>query len=217
MAITYTQFLTQVRNYTEVGDTVLTDTLIDQFLTNVELNVAGKVDYDDLRKYSTSNFIAGQRYLTMPADFVLMRSMETIISGNRNFLEKRDQTYITEYNESGASGVPVSYAMWDEFTAVVAPIPASTYQVQINYIIDPPHFTASNNTYLSQHQQSILLYGVLTEAFSYLKGPLDMYKLYSDKYNEEIQAFALQQMGRRRRDDFIDGVPRIKIDSPSPS
>ena len=44
-----------------------------------------------------------------------------------------------------------------------------------------------------------------------------MYKLYSDKYNEEIQAFALQQMGRRRRDDFIDGVPRIKIDSPSPS
>ena len=217
MAISYSDFLTQVRDYTEVDSNVLTDTIIQNFIRSVELDIAGRVDYDDLRKYSTSNFIAGQRYLTMPADFVLMRSMETIISGNRNFLEKRDQTYITEYNESGASGVPVSYAMWDEFTAVVAPIPASTYQVQINYIIDPPHFTASNNTYLSQHQQSILLYGVLAEAFSYLKGPLDMYKLYSDKYNEEIQAFALQQMGRRRRDDFIDGVPRIKIDSPSPS
>jgi len=216
MAISYAQFLTQIRNYTEVGDTTLTDTLIEQFLTNVELNVAGKVDYDDLRKYSTSNFITTQRYISMPSDFVLMRSMETIVGTNRSFLEKRDQTYITEYNESGATGIPVSYAMWDEFTVVVAPIPDSTYQVQINYVIDPPHFTASNNTYLSQHQQSILLYGVLSESFSYLKGPLDMYKLYTDKYNEEIQSFALQQMGRRRRDDFQDGVPRIKIDSPSP-
>ena len=99
MAITYSNFLTQIRDYTEVGSTVLTDTLIDQFLTNVETNVAGKVDYDDLRKYATSNFISGQRYITMPADFVLMRSMETIIGSNRNFLEKRDQTYITEYNQ----------------------------------------------------------------------------------------------------------------------
>ena len=216
MAITYSNFLTQIRDYTEVGSTVLTNTLIDQFLTNVETNVAGKVDYDYLRKYATSNFISGQRYIIMPADFVLMRSMETIIGSNRNFLEKRDQTYITEYNQSGATGVPVAYAMWDEFTAVVAPIPDSTYQVQINYNIDPPHFSSTNNTYLSQHQQSILLYGVLSEAFSYLKGPLDMYKLYTDKYNEEVQAFALQQMGRRRRDEFMDGVPRIKIDSPSP-
>jgi hypothetical protein len=67
MAISYAQFLTQIRNYTEVGDTVLTDTLIGQFLTNVELNVAGKVDYDDLRKYSTSNFITAQRYITVPS------------------------------------------------------------------------------------------------------------------------------------------------------
>jgi hypothetical protein len=51
MAITYSNFLTQVRNYTEVGSTVLTDSLLDQFITNVELDIAGKVDYDDLRKY----------------------------------------------------------------------------------------------------------------------------------------------------------------------
>jgi hypothetical protein len=69
---------------------------------------------------------------------------------------------------------------------------------------------------LSTYQQSMLLHGVLTECFAYLKGPLDMYKLYFDKYNEEVQAFALQQMGRRRRGEYDDGVPRIKIDSPSP-
>ena len=61
MAITHANFLTQVRNYTEVDNNVLTDSLIDQFIRNTELDIAGKVDYDDLRKYATSNFTAADR------------------------------------------------------------------------------------------------------------------------------------------------------------
>ena len=217
MAITYTQFLTQVRNYTEVGDTVLTDLLLDQFITIVELDIAGKVDYDDLRKYATSNFIIGQRYLNRPGDEIIIRSIQVIeTNGNRTFLEKRDTSFISEFNNTNATGKPEYYANWNENTFLVAPIPDQAYEAQLNYIIYPPHFTATNNTYLPQYQQQLLLYGVLSEAFSYLKGPLDMYKLYTDKYNEQVQAFALQQMGRRRRDEYLDGVPRIKIDSPSP-
>ena len=63
----------------------------------------------------------------------------------------------------------------------------------------------------------MLLHGVLTEAFRFLKGPMDMYKLYETKYNEEIQNFALQQMGRRRRAEYDDGVPRIQVPSPTPN
>ena len=62
----------------------------------------------------------------------------------------------------------------------------------------------------------MLLHGVLTECFSYLKGPMDLYNLYKSKYDEEVQAFALQQMGRRRRGEYDSGVPRVKIPSPSP-
>ena len=51
MAISYSDFLTQVRNFTEVDSNVLSDTIIGQFIRNVELDVAGKVDYDDTRKY----------------------------------------------------------------------------------------------------------------------------------------------------------------------
>ena len=219
MAITYSNFLTQIRNYTEVDSNVLSNTLIDQFISNIELDIAGKVDYDDLRKYSTSSFITNQRYLSMPSDLVVLRSVQTIISGTRQFLEKRDTSFISEYNSSGVTGTPIYYAMWDDFNIVVAPTPnaaAAAGQVQINYIIDPPHFTSTNSTYLAEHQQGMLLHGVLTECFSYLKGPGDMYKLYSDKYNEEIQSFALQQMGRRRRGEYDDGVPRVKVPSPSP-
>ena len=96
MAITYSNFLTQIRNYTEVDSNVLSDTLIDQFISNIELDIAGKVDYDDLRKYSTSSFITNQRYLSMPSDLVVLRSVQTIISGTRQFLEKRDTSFISE-------------------------------------------------------------------------------------------------------------------------
>ena len=218
MAITHANFLTQVRNYTEVDANVLTDAIIQDFIRNVELDVAGKVDYDDLRKYATSTFTAGNRAVSMPSDALVLRSIQHIGSGgDRVFLEKRDTSFISEFNGSGATGTPKYYANWDDFTILVAPVPSAALAVQINYIKDPPNFTSSNNTFISTYQESMLLHGVLTEAFRYLKGPEAMYKQYFDKYNEEVQNFALQQMGRRRRAEYDDGVPRVKIPSPTPN
>ena len=216
MAITHANFLTQVRNYTEVDSNVLSDTLIDQFIRNVELDIAGKVDYDDLRKYATTSTIASQRYLSMPSDLIYLRSVQITNSGVRDFLEKRDTSFISESNGADATGVPKYYANWDDQNIAIAPTPNAAFTIQINYIIDPPHFTTTNNTFLSTYQDALLLHGVLSECFSYLKGPMDMYKLYLDKYNEEVQAFGLQQMGQRRRGQYEEGVPRVQIQSPSP-
>ena len=217
MAITHSAFLTQVRNYTEVDSNVLSDTIIDQFIRVIEVDVAGKVDYDDLRKYANSNFTAGNRAISMPSDAMILRSIEHIdSSGNRTFLEKRDTSFISEFNSTGTQGTPKYFANWDDFNIIVAPVPASADTVQINYIKDPPHFNSTTNTFLSTYQDPMLLHGVLTECFSYLKGPMDLYNLYKSKYDEEVQAFALQQMGRRRRGEYDSGVPRVKIPSPSP-
>ncbi len=57
MAISYSDFLTQIRNYTEVGSTVLSDTLLDQFITNIELDISLKVDYDDLRNMQMQHLL----------------------------------------------------------------------------------------------------------------------------------------------------------------
>ena len=216
MAITHANFLTQVRNYTEVDSNVLSATLIDQFIRNAELDIAGKVDYDDLRKYATTSTIASQRYLSMPSDLIYLRSVQITNSGVRDFLEKRDTSFISEFNPSETEAAPKYYANWDDQNIVLAPTPNAAYTIQINYIIDPPHFTSSNSTFLSTYQDQLLLYGVLAECFSYLKGPMDMYKLYLDKYNESTQGFAMQQMGSRRRGQYEEGVPRIPIQSPSP-
>ena len=218
MSITHSNFLTQVRDYTEVGSSVLTDSIIQNFIRHVELDVAGKVDYDDLRKYATSTFTAGNRAVSIPADSLVLRSVQRIGSGGeRNFLEKRDISFISEFNSTGKQGTPKYFANYDDFNILVAPTPAAADTIQINYIKDPPQFTSTNNTFLSTYQESMLLHGVLTEAYSFLKGPDNLYNLYKGKYNEELQNFALQQMGRRRRAEYDDGVMRIKIPSPSPN
>ena len=215
MSITHANFLTQVRNYTEVDSNVLSDTLLDQFIRNAEIDIANKVDYDDTREYVTA--VTGTlRYLNVPDDCLVVRSVQIINSSTRDFLEKRDTSFIAEYNPTDATGQPKYYANWDDKNIVFAPVPDQAYEIQLNYIKDPDHFTSTNDTFLSKHQEELLLYAVLVECFAYLKGPMDMYKLYQEKYTISVQDFALQQMGRRRRGEYDSGVPRVKVPSPSP-
>ena len=216
MAITHANFLTQVRNYTEVDSNVLTDALIDQFITNTELDVASKVDYDDLRKYSNSNFTAANRAVSLPGDLKYLRAVKITDGGTEVFLEKRDQTFIAEFNPTGTQGQPKYYATYNDKNIIVAPTPASALPIQIQYIKNAPHFDSTTSTMLSDQYENLLLYGVLVECFSYLKGPVDMYNLYKTRYDKTLEAFALEQMGSRRRGQYTDGVPRVKIDSPSP-
>ena len=221
MAITFSNFVTQVRNYTEVGSNVLTDNQVSEFIRNVELDVAGKVDYDELRKYATSTYNSGNRAVSLPADCMIVRSVQSIITSGstttRTFLEEKDVSFISEFNNQAATGEPKFFANYNAFNIIVAPIPSSNFTVQLNYIKDPPHFTSTNQTFLAKYQESMLLHGVLAECFRFLKGPDNLYNLYKTKYDEEIQNFALQQMGRRRRGEYSDGVPRIKVPSPTPN
>ena len=139
MSITHANFLTQVRNYTEVDSTVLSDSIIQDFIRSVELDVAGRVDYDDIRKYATSNFNANKRFLQMPSSFLVIRSLQVFdsssLTSNRTFMEKKDTSFITEFNGSGATGKPKYYANWDDNSVVVAPTPDQAYATQLNYII----------------------------------------------------------------------------------
>ena len=216
MSISHANFLTQVRSYTEVDSNVLSDTLLDQFIRNTELDIAGKVDYDDIRKYATAT-TGLQRYLNVPDDCIIIRSIQIINSSTRDFLEKRDTSFIAEFNPTDATGQPKYFANWDDKNILFAPVPDQSYEIQLNYIKDPDHFNSTTDTFLSKHQENLLLYGVLVECFSYLKGPMDMYKLYSDKYNESMQAFMLAQVGRRRRSEYDSGVMRVPVQSPSPT
>ena len=100
--------------------------------------------------------------------------------------------------------------MWNENTIVVAPTPDATYEIQLNYILKDPGLSSTNTTtYISKNFPNGLLYACLVEAFSFLKGPNDLLQLYEGKYKQVLEGFSVEQMGRRRRDEYQSGVPRI--------
>jgi len=230
MAITYTTLIAKIRNYTEVDSTVLTDAICDEFILDTETKISKAVDCNSDRKQSTSTFVKDNRYVLLPNDILIVRSVQHIASGTRTFLQERDLSFISEYNPGDSSGTPKYWAHWhrtnqDQYV-LVAPAPSAADECQVNYIRIPEHLYSSDDTgsipqkstktYLSTRATDLLFYGCMVEVYGFLKGPLDMYKLYEDKYNRELQAFVLEQMGRRRRGEYTSGVPRIPVPSPSP-
>ena len=225
--MTYAELVQKIRDYTEVGSEVLTSTIVNGFIRDAEFKIFREADADYAREYATSTFTANNKYLALPNATGVSSSerraliVRSVVATNSSSvqvsLEPRDDTFITEYNSTSATGFPKYYATFRENAIEVAPTPSSAFVVEIDYIYTPDSLSTTNTTtYISLNAPELLLYACLLEAFAYLKGPMDMYKLYQEKYNEALQGFALEQTGRRRRDEFQDGVLRIKINSPSP-
>jgi hypothetical protein len=214
--MTYAELVQQIRDYTEVDSNVLTSTIVDGIISNAEFRIFRDVDSDNNRRYSTANLITSDRFIDRPAGLLIIRSAQIVDSDgssqpdNREFLQYRDTSFMSEYNPTGATGVPRYYSLWDQDKIVVAPTPDATYEIQLNYILKDPGLSATNtNTYISTNFPNGLLYACLIEAFSFLKGPNDLLQLYEGKYKQVVEGFSIEQMGRRRRDEYQSGVPRV--------
>jgi len=223
MAYTLANLQDDIRNYTEVDDGVLTTGILNTMIKNSENKIYRESDSDDNRFYATSNLAAGSRYVTIPSDLRFIRYVQlTDAAGNQTFLEKKDTSYMaTFYDTPGtASGIPKYYANWDANYWVVAPTPNSTNLITLAYTKQPDSITASpgstQGTYTSNKYQDLLLYACLVEAYGYLKGPADMLQYYMQAYQKALQSYAIEQQGRRRRDEYQDGVIRTPLKSPSP-
>ena len=209
--MTYSELVTKIRDYTEVDSNVFTSTIINGFIENAEFRILRDVDSDNNRKYATASVIVTQKYFNTPADLLVIRSAQVFnTDGTISFLDVRDMTFINEYNQSNTTGIPKYYANWDEDTVIVAPTPDQAYTIQLNYILKPTGLSSTTaTTYLSQQFPNGLLYACLVEAYGFLKGPQDMLQYYENRYKQAIEGFSLEQMGRRRTDEFLDGEPRI--------
>ena len=223
MAYTLANLQDDIRSYTEVDDGVLTTGILNTIIKNSENKIYREADSDDNRFYATSNLAAGSRYVTIPSDLRFIRYVQlTDAAGNQTFLEKKDTSYMaTFYDTPGtASGIPKYYANWDANYWVVAPTPNSTNLITLAYTKQPDSITASpgstQGTYISNKYQDLLLYACLVEAYGYLKGPVDMLQYYAQAYQKAMQSYAIEQQGRRRRDEYQDGVIRTPLKSPSP-
>ena len=214
--MTYAELVQQIRDYTEVDSNVLTSTIVDGIISNAEFRIFRDVDSDNNRRYASANMVTSGRFIDTPTNALIIRSAQIVDSDgssqpdNREFLEFRDTSFMSEYNPTGATGVPKYYSWWDQDTIVVAPTPDATYTIQLNYILKDPGISSTNTTtYISTNFPNGLLYACLVEAYSFLKGPNDLLQLYEGKYKQVVEGFSVEQMGRRRRDEYQSGVPRI--------
>jgi len=217
MATTYADLVTKIRNYTEVDDTVFTSAIINGFILDAEERILRDVNTDADRKYATASMVSGQKFLNFPSGALVIRALQITSGSDKIYLEKRDTTFIDEFNPTQATGVPKYYANLDNDTLMFAPVPNTTFSIQASYVAKPAGLSSSNTqTYLSKNFPAGLLYACLIEAYGYLKGPMDMLQYYEKQYTNAISKYAIEQIGRRRRDDYFNGAIRIKIDSPSP-
>ena len=216
--MTYDELKTKIRDYTEVGSTVLSDTILNGIILDAEYRIFRDIDSDNNRKYVSANLVASTRFIDAPTDALIIRSAQIVDSeladGNTNqdreFLQWRDTSFMSEFNPTAVTGVPKYYSWWDENRIIVAPTPDQTYIIQLNYILKDPGLSSTNTTtYISLNFPNGLLYACLVEAYGFLKGPQDLLQLYEQKYKQVVEGFSIEQMGRRRRDEYQSGVPRI--------
>ena len=240
---TYATLVQAIKDYTEVGATVFTETILDGFIMAAQHRINLDCPMDSDRFQDQGQFATDNNSITMPIGTLFVRGIEVYnstanVNGQGQWLERRDQTFISEYvgNLTGTAGgvagtdvtgFPRYYSGFGGATTgtttatsgaiYLAPTPDKNYQYIIHYNTMPVGLGSGNDgnssTYLSNYFPQGLLYACLTEAFSFLKGPTDMLTLYDKKYNSELQKFAAMQIGRRRRDDYTDGTIRIPIES----
>jgi|TARA_B100001245_G_scaffold207481_1_gene169963 hypothetical protein len=241
MAYTLSALEADIRDYTEVDSTVFTGAILSRFLENAEHRINLDIPMDSDRQEWEGTVATDVNTVRVPAGFLFVRGVElfnSIANANEQgqWLERRDQTFISEYvgkltgpqgsTATGAdvTGLPKYYSMFGGATGLtdttsgsilMAPTPDKNYVIKIYGNVVPTGLaTNTSGTYVSRYFPQGLLYACLVEAFSYLKGPQDMLTLYEQKYTQEIQKFASMQIGRRRRDDYTDGTIRIPIESP---
>jgi len=229
---TYSTLTTAILNYTEVGTSVLSSTITDQFIDNSELRIQREIPIDADRKEMLGNLTASKDNVYAPAGTLFVRGLQVYTStsaatGANSWLEKKDISFLREYDTAETTtGTPKYYAMsggaegtgaTSSGRITIVPTPSSAFMYKIHYNARPTGLSSANTTtFLSLNFGNGLLYACLVEAFSYLKGPMDMLQLYEQKYQTEVQKFGGEQLGRRRRDDYTDGEPRIPVQSPTP-
>ena len=206
--------------------------IFNTYNSNSELRIQRDVPIDADRKEVVGNLVASKDNVHAPAGTLFVRGLQvytstTAATGANSFLEKKDITFLREFDAAETTtGTPKYYAMSGGATGAgasssgritIVPTPSSGFMYKLHYNARPLGLSSANTTtYLILNFGNGLLYACLVEAFSYLKGPMDMLQLYEQKYQTEVQKFGQEQVGRRRRDDYTDGEPRIPLNVQTP-
>lgn len=220
----YTQLSDAIQAYTENTEADFVAE-IPVFVKQAEQRIYNTVQFPSLRKNVTGVTTASNKYLQCPLDFLAVYSMAvvdgTLESGTYEYLLNKDVNFIRQaYPQANATGIPKYYALFgprsdneDELTFILGPTPDTTYNVELHYYYYPESITVAANgqTWLGDNFDSVLLYGSLVEAYTYMKGEQDMMALYNGKYQEALAMAKRLGDGMERQDAYRSGQYRQAV------
>jgi hypothetical protein len=204
------------------GSTVSSTTQINTLIEQAEQRIYNSVQFPSIRKNVTGNTTANNKYLACPSDFLASYSIAVIdATGAYEFLLNKDVNFIRQaYPQPTDTAIPKYYALFgsqsndpNELTFILGPTPDATYSVELHYYYYPESITtaASGQTWLGDNFDSVLLYGSLVEAMTYMKGEADMVTLYNTKYNEALALAKRLGDGMERQDAYRSGQYRQAV------
>ena len=220
----YTQLSNAIQAYTENTEADFVAN-IPVFVTQAEQRIYNSVQFPSIRKNVTGVTTAGNKYLQCPLDFLAVYSIAvvdgTLASGTYEYLLNKDVNFIRQaYPQADDTGLPRYYALFgprsdneDELTFILGPTPDTSYNVELHYYYYPESITVAANgqTWLGDNFDSVLLYGSLVEAYTYMKGEADMMQLYNQKFMEALALAKRLGDGMERQDAYRSGQFRQKV------
>jgi hypothetical protein len=227
--MTYTELVAAIQSYTENqfpatylanGSTVSSTTQINTLIEQAEQRIYNSVQFPSIRKNVTGNTTANNKYLACPSDFLAPYSIAVIdATGAYEFLLNKDVNFIRQaYPQPTDTAIPKYYALFgsqsndpNELTFILGPTPDATYSVELHYYYYPESITTAGTTWLGDNFDSVLLYGSLVEAMTYMKGEADMVTLYNTKYNEALALAKRLGDGMERQDAYRSGQYRQAV------
>lgn len=193
---------------------------IPLFVQQAEQRIFNTVQFPSLRKNVVGNTTASNPYLACPDDFLAAYSMAVIDgTGTYSYMLNKDVNFIRQsYPTPTSTGTPSYYALFGprstaqtELTFILGPTPDAQYQVELHYFFYPTSITTAGTSWLGDNFDSVLLYGSLIEAYTYMKGEQDMVALYDGKYKDALQLAKRLGDGLERGDAYRNGQARIPV------
>jgi len=222
----YTELVTAVSDYTE--NTFPTADM-NTFIKQAEQRIYNSVQFPSLRKNVTGATTSGNKYISCPNDFLSAYSLAVVdTDGNYEYLLNKDVNFIRQaYPKPTDTAFPKYYAIFgpttttvppspdpvltNELSLILGPTPDAGYVVELHYYFYPESIVTAGTTWLGDNFDSVLLYGTLVEAYTYMKGEADMALAYNTKYKEALDLAKRLGDGLERGDAYRDGQVKLKV------